>query len=108
MQNEPERFKQLVYDWDMRLIMNDGQLQTIEQVRQFLEGSEVVEFKGLMAEEKYYWIEEVLIRFRYHRLKRAEKGVIWQYLQKVTGYFRSKVSRLIAEYKRTGRLKKEE
>ena len=88
--------------------MNDGQLQTVEQVRQFLEGSEAVEFRGLTAKEKYYWIEEVLIRFRYHRLKRAEKGVVRRYIQKVTGYSKSQVSRLIAEYKRTGRLKKTE
>jgi len=88
--------------------MNDGQLQTIEQVRQFLEGSEAVEFRGLTAKERYYWIEEVLIRFSYHRLKRAEKGVIRQYLQKVTGYSRSQVSRLIAEYKRTGWLRRTE
>jgi len=86
--------------------MNDGQLQTVEQVRQFLEGSEAVEFRGLTAKEKYYWIEEVLIRFRYHRLKREEKGVIRRYIQKVTGYSRSQVSRLIAEYKRTGRLRR--
>ena len=46
--------------------MDDGQLQTAEQVRQFLEGSEAVEFRGLTAKERYYWIEEVLIRFRYH------------------------------------------
>ena len=88
--------------------MNDGQLQTVEQVRQFLEGSEAVEFRGLTAKEKYYWIEEVLIRFRYHRLKRAEKGVIRQYIKKVTGYSRSQVSRLIAEYKGTGRLRRTE
>jgi len=88
--------------------MDDGQLQTAEQVRQFLEGSEAVEFRGLTAKERYYWIEEVLIRFRYHHLKRAEKGVIRRYLQKVTGYSRAQVSRLIAEYKRTGRLKKTE
>ena len=86
--------------------MNDGQLQTIEQVRQFLGGSEAIEFRGLTAKEKYYWIEEVLIRFRYHRLERAEKGVIRQYIGKVTGYSRSQISRLIAEYKRTGQLKK--
>ena len=86
--------------------MNDGQLQTVEQLRQFLEGSDGVEFRGLTAKDKYYWIEEVLIRFRYHRLKRSEKGVIRRYLQKVTGYSRAQVSRLIAEYKRTGRLKK--
>ena len=86
--------------------MNDGQLQTVERVREFLEGSEAVEFRGLTAQEKYCWIEEVLIRFKYHRLKRAEKGVIRQYIQKVTGYSRSQVSRLIAEYKRTGRLRR--
>jgi hypothetical protein len=86
--------------------MNDGQLQTVEQVRQFLEGSEVVGFRGLTAKEKYCWIEEVLIRFSYPGLERAEKGVIRRYLQKVTGYSRSQVSRLISEYNQTGRLKK--
>ena len=86
--------------------MNDEQLQTVEQVRQFMEGSEAVEFSGVTAKEKYNWIEEVLIRFRYHRLKRAEKGVIRGYVEKVTGYSRSQVSRLIAEYKRTGRLRR--
>jgi len=78
--------------------MNDGQLLTVEQVRQFLEGSEALEFRGLKAEEKYYWIEEVLIRFSYPRLKKAEKGVIRQYIQKITGYSRSQVSRLIGDY----------
>jgi hypothetical protein len=61
--------------------MNDRQLQTVEQVRQFLEGSEVVVFRGLTAKEKYYWIEEVLIRFKYHLLKRDEKGVIRRYIR---------------------------
>ena len=107
-QDEPERVRQLVYDWDMLLIINDGKLPMVEQVKQFLEGSEAPEFRGLTGKEKYYWIEEVLIRFRYHRLKRAEKGVIRGYVQKVTGYSRSQVSRLIAEYKRTGRLRKTE
>ena len=69
----------------MLLIMNDRQLQTVEQVREFLEGSEAVEFRGLRAQEKYYWIEEVLIRFKYHRLKRGEKGVIRRYIGKLTG-----------------------
>ena len=88
--------------------MNDGQLQTIEQVRQFLEGSKALEFRGLSAEEKYKWTETVLVRFSYLLLKRDEKGVIQQYIQKVTGYSRAQVSRLIRGYKRTGRLKKTE
>ena len=48
IQDEPEVLRQFVYDRDMRLIINDGQLQTVEQVRGFLEGSEVVEFRGRM------------------------------------------------------------
>ena len=85
--------------------MNDEQLQMLEQVNQFLEGSGAVEFRGLTTEEKYDWIEEVLVRFKYHRLKRAEKGVIRRYIERITGYSRSQVSRLITEYKRRGQLK---
>ena len=88
--------------------MNEGKLQTVRQVRKFLEGSEAVEFRGLTAKEKYYWIEGVLIRFKYHLLKRDGKGVIRRYIEKVTGYPRSQVSRLIGEYKGRGRLKKTE
>jgi len=61
MQDEPEELGQLVYDWDMQLIMNDRNLQTIEQIRQFLRGSEALEFRGLSVGEKYDRIEEVLI-----------------------------------------------
>jgi hypothetical protein len=42
--------------------MNDEQLATIEQVKQFLEGNKNVEFRGLSVEEKYDWIETVLVR----------------------------------------------
>ena len=73
----------------MLLIMNDEQLRTIYQVKQFLEGSGAVEFRGLTTEEKYRWMEEVLIRFKYHRLKRDEKGVIRQYIERITGYSRA-------------------
>ena len=75
----------------MLLIMNDEKLQTLEQVKQFLEGSEALEFRGLTTEEKYSWIEEVLIRFKYHRLKRDEKGVIRRYMERITGYSRAQV-----------------
>ncbi|MBN2186753.1 MAG: hypothetical protein JW732_04795 [Dehalococcoidia bacterium] len=60
----------------------------------------MLEFRALSVGEKYDWIEEVLIRCSYHRLKRAEKGVIRRYVKRITGYSRSQMSRLIAEYKR--------
>ena len=86
--------------------MNDENLKTIEQVRQFLEGSEGAEFKGITAEERYDWIEKVLVRFRYINLNKAEKGVIRKYIGKVSGYSRSQIARLIREYTQRGQLKK--
>jgi len=88
--------------------MNDEQLQTIEQVKKFLAGTEPLDFKGLTTEEKYRWANDVLVRFEYHRLKRDEKGVIRRYLERVTGYSRAQVSRLIRRYKQTGHLNKRE
>jgi hypothetical protein len=90
----------------MQLIMNDEKVTTIEQVKQFLKGSETLRFEGASIEERYCWIESVLVRFMYPRLKSAEKGVIRQYLQKVTGYSRAQICRLIRQYYEQGRLKK--
>ena len=47
----------------------------VEQVRQFLKGSEVVEFRGLTAREKYYRIQKVLIslKFELHPYDWADK-----------------------------------
>jgi transposase InsO family protein len=92
----------------MLLVMNDEQLETIEQIKKFLEGSEALGFRGLSTEEKYKWMETALVKFKYNELKKSEKGVIRQYIQKVTGYSRAQLSRLIREYKRTGRLRRTE
>jgi hypothetical protein len=75
--------------------MNDEQLQTLKQVKDFIKGSQKVEFRGLNAREKYTWIEEVLKRFRYPKLQKEGKGLIKIYLLKMTGYSRAQLTRLI-------------
>jgi len=90
----------------MQLVMNDERLQTIEQVKQFLAGSGGLDFEGVSVEERYQWIQTVLVRFKYYQLKRAEKGVIRRYIEKVSGYSRAQVSRLIREYHQRGQLRK--
>jgi len=92
----------------MRVIMDDRRLQKIEQIRQFLEGNHEVEFEPALGEDKYQWIESVLRRFRYAGLRRTQKGLIRQYLRKVTGYSRAQVSRLIGRYNRSGQLRRKE
>ena len=72
--------------------MNDERLQTIEQVRQFLQGSETLEFGGISIEERYHWIETVRVRFKYSQLWRSDRGVIRWYIEKVSGYSRGRYS----------------
>ena len=86
--------------------MNDEDIQTIEQVKQFLAGSESLEFRGASIDERYRWIETALIRFRYSRLNRAEKGMIRRYIEKMSGYSRAQVCRLTRRYNQQGRLRR--
>ena len=58
----------------MQLIMNNEKLNTVEQVKRFLEGNEALEFGRVSIEGRYQWIERVLLRFRYFQFNRAEKG----------------------------------
>jgi len=86
--------------------MNDEKLVTVEQVKRFLAGSEALTFAGVSIEERYSWIESILVRFTYQRLNRDEKGIIRQYLEKVSGYSRAQVCRLIRQFKQDGRVRK--
>jgi hypothetical protein len=88
----------------MKLNMNDEQLQTLEQVKEFVEGSQRIKFRGLNTPEKYKWMEEVLRRFRYLKLKKDGKGLIKRYFLKVTGYSRAQITRLIGLYGELGRI----
>ncbi|MDP2919556.1 MAG: DDE-type integrase/transposase/recombinase [Dehalococcoidia bacterium] len=85
--------------------MDDKRLRTLEQLKQFVASSQGIEFNGLHLKEKYHWTEEVLKKFKYPRLKKAGKGVIRQYVQKVTGYSRAQVNRLIWRYQQSGKIK---
>jgi len=85
--------------------MDDKQIKTLEQVKQFVDSSQGMEFNGINRREKYRWTEEVLRKFQYQRLKKGGKGVIRQYVEKVTGYSRAQVNRLICRYQNSGEVK---
>jgi len=85
--------------------MNDEQIQTLEQVQQFIDSSQSISFKGINTQEKYQWIEEVLRKFKYHRLRRNGKGILRRYIEKVTGYSRSQTARLVGRYQESDRLR---
>ncbi|HEY3444081.1 MAG TPA: hypothetical protein VGK29_25230 [Paludibaculum sp.] len=85
--------------------MDDSEAKSLEQIRAFLAGSSQVGFAGQRRDEVYGWVEKTLVRHQYVSLKRSDKGLVRGYLARMTGLGRAQVTRLIAEYCRTGWVK---
>ena len=60
---------------------------------------------GQRRAEVYHWVERTLVRHQYASLGRADKGVVRQYVARMTGLSRAQVTRLIAGHRKTGRVK---
>ena len=88
----------------MNIIMNDTPIKTLEHVRQFLNGLGALEFRIEAKAARYTWIQGMLLRFHYPQLRKAEKGLLLDFLQKVSGYSRIQVKRLIQQSRQTGQL----
>ncbi len=86
------------------LTMDDRQLKSMEQVEVFTRGSSAVEFSGVSRKEKYAWIEATLIRFRYARLRKKERGAIKRLIMTTTGYSGVQTKRLIGQYLARGKV----
>lgn len=86
--------------------MNDNRIRTIGQVRQFLNGTVDVEFAIDTKAKRYEWIEETLIRFRYFKLSNADKGLLLSFMEKVSGYSRIQIKRLVRQYFLTGHVRR--
>ena len=71
----------------MVIDMNESQVRTLEQVRQVLAGTTALEFGCSQDDaERYAWIGSVLKRLGYRQLKRADRGAVLAYLQRLSGY----------------------
>jgi hypothetical protein len=93
----------------MVIDMNEAQVRTVEQVRQVLEGTQALEFERAQDddEQRYAWIEAVLRRFDYRQLKRGDRGVVLAYVQRLSGYSRAQVTRLVSRWVAGKRLLKQ-
>ncbi len=85
--------------------MDDSEAVGLEQIRAFLAGSGEVRFAGLRRAEVYAWVERTLVRHEYGGLGRGDKGVVRQYVARMTGLSRAQVTRLITGHRKTGRVK---
>jgi transposase InsO family protein len=78
----------------MVIDMNDKKLATLAQLQAFLEGTTAVDFV-VAADERYAFIARTVQRFGYRRLPRAGKGVVLRFLERVSGYSRQQLARLV-------------
>ena len=82
-------------------------LTTIDQMEAFLTGSQAIAFAiATTKDERYEFVENQLKRFAYSRLKRQEKGIMIQFLAKVTGYSRQQLTRLVKRYIQNGQIQR--
>jgi hypothetical protein len=71
----------------MVIDMEEARLQTIAQVRAFLDGATEIAFRVAKA-DRYPFIERVLTRFGYAAQGRIGKGALLRYLVRLTGLSR--------------------
>ncbi len=85
--------------------LHTQRLQTLAEVRTFLEGPTPMDFDVPARQDAYRWIESSLRQLRYRRLGRADKGLVKAYLLKVSGFSRAQLTRLIGQFCASGRLR---
>ena len=92
----------MVRGWPRAIDMNVSKLETIEHIREFLAGTAEVGFSHPTDESaRRMCVATVLKRYGYFRLRRGSRGVLFAYMQRLTGYSRQHLSRLIAQYRST-------
>ena len=85
--------------------MKLDQLKSIDELSAFLDGSQAIAFTvSSNKRERYQTISMLLTRFKYSRLRRRDKGVLIQFLLKITRYSRQQLERLIAKHQCCGYL----
>ena len=86
----------------MVIDMNVSRLETIEQIREFLSGTAEVAFSHPTDESTCRtFVTTVIRRYRYFHLTKGQRGILFAYMRRLTGYSRQHLSRLIVQYRDT-------
>lgn len=92
----------------MTVIMGNAKLLSPAEIRRFLQASEGIDFTGAGRAGVYQWMEQTLQRYRYSRQSKEARGVLREFLGKMTGLSVPQVTRLIGHYLHTGQVREKE
>ena len=90
------------------MAMNDDNVVSIAQLREFLKLSQGAKFSRSDVDEAYGWIGRTLGKFAYHRLPKKEKGIVRAYIRTMTGYSDTQLDRLVQRKREVGRIVRKE
>lgn len=89
----------------MKTIMNLDELTTLAEVEAFLDGTQAVAFAvASNKQERYQWVQKVLVKWNYHQCPRKDKGTLLKLLQRVSGYSPAQLKRLVKQQRETGKV----
>ncbi len=83
----------------MTIQMDDSHIVSITQIKEFLKLNNSIQFKSVSKKERNQWLEQVIIRLRYFRLRKKDKTLVKKYIMRITGLSDSQLTRLIARKK---------
>jgi len=87
--------------------MDERQIGTLEEIERFLSGAgQAHPILHGGKDATYAWIERTLVRFRYMLIDRKGKGIVRRYLMQLSGYSRQQITRLICQYRKSGRIRR--
>ena len=84
--------------------MNISHITNLNQIENFLKASSELTLKPHSKEATYEWLQKFLLEIAYRKLKKKEKRIVKEYIEKITGYCGQQVKRLLKKH-REGTLK---
>jgi transposase InsO family protein len=82
--------------------MENAEALTEVQIQEFLKGSKGIVFEGQTREERYRWVQAVLVAQEYAVQDKKRRGTVRAYMSKVTGLSLPQLTRLIRQYRAEG------
>ena len=89
----------------MNIRVHDAEKLSLEQIRLLVSASEGLRFKCENREQRYGWVEAVLIEHQFATLGKGSRGLLHRYLETMTGLSRAQVTRLISAYRTCGQVR---
>ena len=83
----------------MTINMNISHIVSLEQIKNFLKASSDLTIEPDSKQEVYAWLQTLLLRIKYRRLGKKDKGTVKVFIRKVTGYCDKQIKRLLKKHK---------